>query len=153
MILPLLLALACSPNTGDVATSPSSTTAAPASGGPTSVAGLEVQRHPNGLNSWVIKPGTGAAPAPGQTVKVDYTGWLKHNGERFDSSVGKRPFTFRLGAGEVIPGWDQGVALLKVGEKRQFEIPADLAYGADGAGGVIPPGAALIFDVELLGIQ
>lgn len=154
MLLSLLLALACSQN-ADVATpSADKSAAAPASGGPSSVAGLAEESDPSGLKSWVLRAGTGAAPQAGQTVKVHYTGWLKSNGKKFDSSLDRgTPFTFRLGYGEVIPGWDQGVAKMKVGEKRQFEIPADLAYGDGGAGGVIPPGATLIFDVELLGVR
>ena len=103
-------------------------------------------------------PGTGKVAEAGQMVTVHYTGWLfspnapQQHGARFDSSVGREPFTFRLGAGNVIPGWDQGVAGMKVGGKRTLVIPASLGYGADGAG-PIPPNANLIFDVELLGVQ
>lgn len=102
--------------------------------------------------------GTGKVAEAGQTVTVHYTGWLfspkeaQQHGAQFDSSVGREPFTFRLGAGNVIPGWDQGVAGMKVGGKRTLIIPASLGYGADGAG-PIPPNANLIFDVELLGVQ
>ena len=146
-MLPLLFALlACTPDTG----TPPGAGSVP----PTSVEGLPEERGPNGLKSWILRPGTGATPQNGQEVEVHYTGWLKHNGRLFDSSLNRgKPFRFRLGAGEVIPGWDQGVALMKVGEKRQFELPADLAYGENGAGGVIPPGAALLFDVELIAIR
>jgi FKBP-type peptidyl-prolyl cis-trans isomerase FkpA len=96
-----------------------------------------------------VKKGTGAEAKTGDTVTVNYTGWLT-NGTKFDTSVGKAPFTFHLGAGEVIPGWDQGVAGMKVGGVRKLTIPPDLGYGAQGAGGVIPPNATLVFQVELL---
>jgi len=96
--------------------------------------------------------GTGDTAAAGQQVSVHYTGWLT-NGEKFDSSVDRgTPFKFKLGAGMVIQGWDQGVAGMKVGGKRKLTIPPELGYGARGAGGVIPPNATLVFEVELLGI-
>ena len=108
---------------------------------------------PTGLQYWDIKVGTGDAAVTGKPVHVHYTGWLT-TGKKFDSSVDrKEPFTFTLGAGEVIPGWDQGVKGMKVGGKRQLKIPASLGYGSRGAGGVIPPNATLIFDVELLGVE
>ena len=102
--------------------------------------------------------GTGAVANAGKIVTVNYTGWLylpdapDRHGEKFDSSIGRKPFTFRLGSGGVIPGWDQGVDGMKVGGKRTLVIPASLGYGADGAG-PIPPNANLIFDVELLDVQ
>ncbi len=104
--------------------------------------------------------GTGAVATSGSDVTVHYTGWLydenapdKH-GMKFDSSVDRgEPFTFLLGAGQVIRGWDDGVAGMKVGGKRTLLIPADLGYGNAGAGGVIPPGASLVFDVELLDVK
>lgn len=100
-----------------------------------------------------LKPGTGDEAVAGKTVDVHYTGWLT-NGTKFDSSVDRgRPFSFRLGAGEVIAGWDQGVAGMKVGGKRKLTIPPTLGYGARGAGGVIPPNATLVFEVELLGVR
>jgi peptidylprolyl isomerase len=102
--------------------------------------------------------GTGPEPQPGQTVTVQYTGWLDDNGQKgrkFDSSRDRnQPFSFVLGQGQVIRGWDQGVATMHVGGKRTLVIPPDLAYGDRGAGnGVIPPGATLIFDVELLSVR
>jgi len=107
----------------------------------------------DGLKYWDIKSGTGATATAGQTVTVHYTGWLT-NGKKFDSSVDRNePFQFALGQGQVIKGWDEGVAGMKVGGKRQLHIPATLAYGDRGAAGVIPPGAELIFDVELLKVQ
>ena len=126
--------------------------AAPAqnSGGPTKVTGKPT-KLPSGLEYWDIKEGTGAVAKSGDKVKVHYTGWLT-NGKKFDSSVDSgQPFQFTLGAGQVIKGWDQGVAGMKVGGKRQLRIPPELGYGSSGAAGVIPPNATLIFDVELLG--
>ncbi len=111
---------------------------------------------PSGLiiNDTVV--GTGKAAAAGQDVSVHYTGWLFYGGERgkkFDSSKDRgTPFGFALGAGQVIKGWDEGVQGMKVGGSRTLTIPPELGYGARGAGGVIPPNATLIFDVELLGV-
>jgi FKBP-type peptidyl-prolyl cis-trans isomerase FkpA len=122
-----------------------------ATSGPTKVEGPPVTTS-SGLQYWDVTVGTGAQAAPGRTVSVHYTGWLT-TGEKFDSSRDRNePFSFPLGAGQVIKGWDEGVAGMKVGGKRQLKIPADLGYGARGAGGVIPPNATLIFDVELLDV-
>ena len=108
----------------------------------------------SGLTYKDIKVGDGAEAKPGQEVTVHYTGRLKQNDQKFDSSVDRgEPFTFALGKGEVIRGWDEGVAGMKIGGERQLIIPAELAYGARGAGGVIPPNATLIFDVKLLGVK
>ncbi|OQA35226.1 MAG: FK506-binding protein [Candidatus Dependentiae bacterium ADurb.Bin331] len=108
----------------------------------------------SGLEYEIIKEGTGATPSVGQTVTVHYTGWLDENGKpgrKFDSSVDRgQPFRFTIGVGQVIKGWDEGVLNMKVGEKRRLIIPANLGYGARGAGAVIPPNATLIFDVELI---
>jgi peptidylprolyl isomerase len=112
---------------------------------------------PSGLKIQDIKVGEGASPATGQTCVMHYTGWLYENGQRgrkFDSSVDRGdPFEFPIGTGRVIKGWDEGVASMKVGGKRTLIIPPELGYGARGAGGVIPPNATLIFDVELLGVR
>ena len=106
----------------------------------------------SGLKYYDIVEGDGPMPEEGQIVIVDYTGWLE-DGTKFDSSIDRgQPFTFPIGTGSVIAGWDEGVATMKVGGKRQLVIPADLAYGDSGSG-IIPPGATLIFDVELLDVQ
>lgn len=99
-----------------------------------------------------MKTGTGAEAKAGQQVSVHYTGWLT-DGKKFDSSLDRgQPFKFMLGAGQVIPGWDKGVAGMKVGGKRKLTIPPQMGYGERGAGGVIPPNATLVFEVELLGV-
>jgi FKBP-type peptidyl-prolyl cis-trans isomerase len=107
---------------------------------------------PSGLKYVDVKTGTGAEARSGQVVEVHYTGWLV-DGTKFDSSRDRgQPFRFKLGAGQVIKGWDEGVAGMKVGGKRKLTIPPELGYGRQGAGGVIPPGATLVFEVELLGV-
>lgn len=107
---------------------------------------------PSGLQYKDTVVGTGAIPQPGQNVVVHYTGTLT-DGTKFDSSLDRnQPFSFRIGAGQVIKGWDEGLSTMRVGGKRQLTIPPDLGYGARGAGGVIPPNATLVFDVELLRI-
>ena len=111
----------------------------------------------SGLQIIDSKVGTGASPKPGQTCVMHYTGWLWENGakgKKFDSSVDRgQPFEFQIGLGMVIKGWDEGVMTMKVGGKRTLLIPANLGYGSRGAGGVIPPNATLVFDVELLGLK
>lgn len=108
---------------------------------------------PTGLVYEDIIVGNGPSPKEGQTAVVHYTGWLT-NGTKFDSSVDRaEPFKFPVGLGHVIKGWDEGVATMKVGGKRKLTVPAHLGYGARGAGGVIPPNATLIFEVQLLGIE
>jgi FKBP-type peptidyl-prolyl cis-trans isomerase len=106
----------------------------------------------SGLKMVDLKVGEGTVAENGSNVSVNYTGWLT-NGTQFDSSIGRGPFTFRIGAGQVIPGWDEGVKGMRVGGKRKLTIPPDLGYGASGAGGVIPPNATLVFDVELLDVK
>jgi FKBP-type peptidyl-prolyl cis-trans isomerase FkpA len=107
---------------------------------------------PSGLIIDEIVVGTGTVAAAGQKVTVHYTGWLV-DGTKFDSSKDRNdPFDFPLGAGRVIKGWDEGVAGMKIGGKRKLTIPPTLGYGARGAGGVIPPNATLVFEVELLGV-
>ena len=117
----------------------------------------QVIEMPNGLKYTDTKTGDGATATPGNKVSVHYTGWLYNNGAKgtkFDSSVDRgKPFEFTLGAHQVIAGWDEGVAGMKVGGERTLIIPPELGYGARGAGGVIPPNATLMFDVELLGVQ
>ena len=108
---------------------------------------------PSGLKYTEVKEGTGAQPQAGQTAVVHYTGWLL-DGTKFDSSKDRgQPFSFPLGQGRVIKGWDEGVASMKVGGVRRLTIPPDLGYGARGAGGVIPPNATLTFEVELLDVK
>jgi FKBP-type peptidyl-prolyl cis-trans isomerase FkpA len=111
----------------------------------------------SGLQIIDTKAGTGASPKPGQTCVMHYTGWLYENGQKgkkFDSSVDRNePFEFPIGQRKVIAGWDEGVATMKVGGKRTLIIPPALGYGARGAGGVIPPNATLMFDVELLAVK
>jgi peptidylprolyl isomerase len=107
----------------------------------------------SGLKYTDVKVGSGASPVKGKQVKVHYTGTLE-NGKKFDSSVDRNePFTFVIGVGQVIAGWDEGVMSMKVGGKRKLIIPSKLGYGAAGAGGVIPPNATLLFDVELLDVS
>jgi peptidylprolyl isomerase len=117
----------------------------------------KMQRLPSGLQYEDVKVGTGASPKTGQTCVMHYTGWLWENGAKgakFDSSVDRgTPFEFPIGQGAVIKGWDEGVATMKVGGKRNLLIPPALGYGARGAGKVIPPNATLLFEVELLGTK
>jgi len=112
------------------------------------------------MQSIELKAGSGEPLTAGKVAVVQYTGWLyeasakDNKGKQFDSSrTGGQPFRFPVGTGQVIKGWDQGVAGMKVGESRRLIIPADLAYGDSGAGGVIPPGATLVFDIDLIGIE
>jgi peptidylprolyl isomerase len=113
----------------------------------------QVIQTASGLGYVEIVEGTGARPKTGDTVSVHYTGWLK-SGTKFDSSHDRgQPLEFSIGRGRVIKGWDEGVGTMKVGGKRKLIIPAHLGYGDSGAGGVIPPGATLIFEVELVGMK
>jgi FKBP-type peptidyl-prolyl cis-trans isomerase len=124
----------------------------PDTNAPTKVTGNGV-KTPSGLQYWDITVGTGDVAKQGSHVKVHYTGWLT-TGKKFDSSVDAgRPFEFTIGRGEVIKGWEEGVAGMKVGGKRQLRIPPELGYGASGYPGVIPGNATLIFDIQLLGVK
>jgi FKBP-type peptidyl-prolyl cis-trans isomerase FkpA len=127
-------------------------TATPKPSGPTKVTG-QPQSTASGVEYWDIKVGTGKTAVAGKKLSMHYTGWLT-NGKKFDSSLDhNEPFSFTLGAGEVIKGWDEGVAGMKVGGKRQLKIPPAAGYGAGGAPPVVPPNATLIFDVELLDVK
>src|ERR1700720_556997 len=116
-----------------------------------------VPTPPSGLKIIDLTVGRGRSPKPGQTCVMNYTGWLYENGKKgnkFDSSLDRnQPFSFPIGQHQVIAGWDEGVATVKVGGKRTLIIPPELGYGARGAGGVIPPNATLIFDIELLDLK
>jgi FKBP-type peptidyl-prolyl cis-trans isomerase len=125
---------------------------APNTNAPAKVTG-EGTKTPSGLVYWDIRVGNGEVAKEGSRVRVHYTGWLT-NGKKFDSSVDAgRPFDFTIGNGEVIQGWEEGVAGMRVGGKRQLRIPPKLGYGAEGSPPDIPPNATLIFDVQLLGVQ
>jgi peptidylprolyl isomerase len=118
---------------------------------------MAMTETPSGLKYEDTAPGNGASPTKGQTCVMHYTGWLWENGAKgakFDSSVDRgRPFSFPIGQGRVIKGWDEGVATMQLGGKRTLLIPPGLGYGAAGAGGVIPPNATLLFEVELLELK
>jgi FKBP-type peptidyl-prolyl cis-trans isomerase len=124
---------------------------------PAGAAGGGTVELADGLKYTDTTVGTGATASAGHKIVVNYTGWLwqqGRKGDKFDSSLDRgQPFSFVLGAHQVIRGWDEGIAGMKVGGKRTLIIPADLAYGQNGAGGVIPPNATLIFDVELLRVE
>jgi FKBP-type peptidyl-prolyl cis-trans isomerase len=123
----------------------------PNTSAPTKVTGEGVKTD-SGLQYWDIKVGTGDEAKSGDKVKVHYTGWFT-SGKKFDSSVdAQQPYTFTLGQGNVIKGWDEGVAGMKVGGKRQLRIPPELAYGEQGYKNIIPPNSTLIFDVQLLAV-
>ena len=131
-----------------------------ACGGDADTEGSEMATTDSGLTITTTQTGSGAEAATGNSVSVHYTGWLYEpesaggRGSKFDSSVDRgEPFGFPLGAGRVIRGWDEGVAGMLIGEKRELIIPPHLAYGSRGAGGVIPPNATLLFEVELLAVE
>ena len=107
----------------------------------------------SGLSYLDEKVGEGEMPNANDVVKVQYTGWLESSGKEFDSSKGRAPIAFAVGAGRVIPGWDEGIATMKVGGKRRLSIPAELGYGDKGAGEAIPPNSRLQFETELVGVE
>ncbi|MEN9995815.1 MAG: FK506-binding protein [Pseudomonadota bacterium] len=129
-----------------------------ACGGGNGSASASATSGPIALQTTDTVNGTGSTAVAGNTLTVNYTGWLydasaaQNHGKQFDSSIGKAPFSFKLGAGQVIAGWDQGMVGMKVGGKRTLIIPSAMGYGSSGAGGVIPPNTALVFDVELISI-
>lgn len=162
IVLLLLVAAVAIPACSEKGQNPSSSASpdmsasapAPAGGQKDSPASLPqgAVTTPSGLSYADLVPGTGPQPEAGKPVTVHYTGWLV-NGAKFDSSRDrKEPFSFVMGAGQVIPGWEEGVKTMKVGGKRKLVIPPNLAYGAAGAGGVVPPNATLVFEVELLSL-
>ena len=144
-----------SESTVDTPSSSDATSTTPAPAGPTEVADSVYATSTAGLKTAALTEGSGTEATSGDRVTVHYTGWLQSDSTKFDSSRDRgEPFSFTLGAGEVIRGWDQGVRGMKVGGIRQLVIPPDLAYGSRGAGGgAIPPNATLIFEVELLEVR
>jgi FKBP-type peptidyl-prolyl cis-trans isomerase len=148
----VILALAAAPAIAQTAPKKPSPAAHPNTNAPTKVNGDGVKTD-SGLQYWEIRVGTGEAAKEGSRVRVHYSGWLT-TGKKFDSSVDRgTPFDFTIGNGEVIKGWEEGVAGMKVGGKRQLRIPPELGYGADGSPPTIPPNATLIFDIQLLAVQ
>ncbi len=135
------------------ATEPAPSPSAPAAAPPAAASTVgKAQVTPSGLSITDLAEGTGPSAHSGMTAKVHYTGWLK-NGTEFDSSRSRGPFQFRMGAGQVIPGWDEGLIGMKVGGKRRLVIPPHLGYGDRGSPPVIPPDAELVFEIELLGVE
>jgi len=152
VLLLMLVAVSLIGQTAPKATPKKSVPAAPPNtNAPTKVTGDGVKTE-SGLQYWDIRVGTGEEAKSGDKVKVHYTGWFP-SGKKFDSSVdAQQPYSFTLGQGAVIKGWDEGVAGMKVGGKRQLRIPPELAYGEQGYKSIIPPNATLIFDVQLLAV-
>ena len=163
LALPIALccaALIAMPAAGQTGGSVSGSATSQGAGGTTPTPSSNIGANMTELQKIDVKQGTGAEATPGKNVAVHYTGWLydaaapDHHGKKFDSSLDRgQPFTFPLGGGRVIRGWDEGVAGMKVGGKRTLVIPPEMGYGTRGAGGVIPPNATLVFDVELLDVK
>jgi len=154
MLVVCVFALGCSsrPQADETATPGTEASRMSETAGPPPLSGDTIATA-SGLKYIVVQSGGGATAARGQQVQVHYTGWLS-DGSKFDSSVDRgQPFAFPLGQGRVIRGWDEGVAGMRVGEKRRLIIPPELGYGAQGYPGAIPPNATLIFDVELLDVE
>ena len=152
VILVLMAVFAIAQTAAQTASKKPATPARPNTNAPAKVTGDGVKTD-SGLQYWEIRVGPGEVAKEGSHVRVQYTGWLT-TGKKFDSSVDAgKPFDFTIGNGDVIKGWEEGVAGMRVGGKRQLRIPPDLAYGADGSPDTIPPNATLIFDVQLLGVQ
>jgi FKBP-type peptidyl-prolyl cis-trans isomerase len=156
-LIPLLaftLIAGCKENTvKNEASKPESTQAA-AAATPAPTPNASINQGANSLQMEDTVVGTGPEAVAGKTISVHYSGYLVSNHQKFDSSVDRgQPFKFKLGAGQVIEGWDKGFAGMKVGGKRTLTIPSRMGYGERGAGGVIPPNAALLFNVELLGVE
>jgi len=149
--VPVVLFLASAAISAQTAAPKPSQAPRPNTNAPTKVTGDGVKTS-SGLQYWDIKVGTGNEAKEGNHVEVHYTGWLT-NGKKFDSSIGGKPFGFKIGHGDVIKGWDEGVAGMKIGGKRQLRIPPQLAYGERGYPGVIPANATLIFDVQLVSVK
>jgi peptidylprolyl isomerase len=153
LALSFLSFMACSGKTEESTASSNTAAAEQGAGADTFAMPTNLQTTPSGLQYAIDQPGTGPKPQAGQTVTVHYTGWLT-DGTKFDSSRDRgEPLSFVIGQGEVIKGWDEGVADMKVGEKRTLVIPPALGYGEQGSGGTIPPNATLVFKVELLGVE
>lgn len=158
LLLAAALATGCAGAYGSKADAPNGGTPAPAAPAPPAAAtgaaaGGKVHKLASGLVYEDLVVGNGKMADPGLAVSVHYTGWLT-DGTKFDSSLDRnQPFQFTLGQGSVIRGWDEGVKGMRIGGKRKLTIPPDLGYGAQGAGGVIPPNATLVFEVELLGVK
>jgi len=151
LISGVIVVLVLSTSLSAQTTSHRATPARPNTNAPTKVTGDGVKTD-SGLQYWDIKTGTGAVANNGDHVKVHYTGWFT-NGKKFDSTVdANQPYSFTLGKGDVIKGWDEGIAGMKVGGKRQLRIPPELAYGDAGYKTIVPPNATLIFDVQLLAV-
>ncbi len=150
---PLLLALACALALAGLAACDSAEDDATPPALPRTVPPAAYDTTDTGLRLYDFAEGAGSAAAPGDLLVVEYTGWLRSDSTRFDSSIGREPFSFFLGTGQVIAGWDEGLRGMRVGGERSLVIPPGLAYGDRGSGSAVPPGATLVFEIELLAID